>query len=209
LEISATEIFVEIFFSGLLFTFAVSPVLILLSPARDKPGLIPGIVEWHEWRPWIILALVLVYAVGIAGNRLAEELYALIGLDVNRGLKLAEWQIRIHDETMRDWVERHKSYMKILRAGSLSCILFLICMPIYRWRAQKQRDRYTWKHYAGAVVMLALFGSALLLERGHYEKDLCTRAGAEVRLDADATQRCRDLGAAKSARDETRQPAAR
>src|SRR5260221_191278 len=134
MDFSATELFVEILFGGILFTFAVSPILIALSPeARQKKGFLPGMNDWAEWKPWIILAVALLYAVGIAGNRLAQELYKRTGIDPVTDPDREEFELRVrdHSEVARDFVERHKTYRKVLRAASFSSFLFLVSMLVY------------------------------------------------------------------------------
>src|SRR5262249_25750755 len=124
------------------FVFALSPILIRITPAvRTTEGLLPGLETWGEWKPWVIVAIALVYATGVAGNRAVEVLYhdvlhfeAEVTTDrcPNFIQSNAELAARHHSETARDWVERHKTYAKILRAASFSSVLFLAAMVFYR-----------------------------------------------------------------------------
>ncbi|HUL95888.1 MAG TPA: hypothetical protein VLT89_07745 [Usitatibacter sp.] len=176
MELSSTELFVEILISGILYTFAISPILILMSPAADRtPGILPGLLTWHDWKPWVILAVAIVYAIGVGGNRLVEELYSAIACAFGvKSEKAAEWALRIDSEIARGWVERHKTYIKILRAASFSSLLFLICMNVYRHYSPKRQQphRYERRHRVAALALFAFFSVALVAESWHYRDDL-------------------------------------
>jgi hypothetical protein len=183
-DFSSTELFAEVLVAGILLTLAVSPILILFSPtARGRDGLVPC---WGEWKPWIMVVVALVYALGIAGNRLIDELYksgnklvdelhkCRIELKTQGSADFAEreeLEVRDHSEIARDWVERHKSYHKVLRAASFSSLLFLLSMIVYRMSGP-ERPRYFARHYVAAMVLCLLFSVALIKESSHYRKNL-------------------------------------
>jgi hypothetical protein len=167
------ELFVEIFVAGILFAVGISPLIIWLSPRKpNTEDLFPGLSKWSEWQPWIIIAVALVYALGVGGNRLAEQLFQAIGAGLN-DLRNAEWCMRLHGDAAREWVERHKSYLKVLRAASLSSLLFFLSAWAYSKYGQKRR--YVAKHFFGAAVLFIFFSIGFGFERYHYTKDLSER----------------------------------
>jgi hypothetical protein len=178
MEFSSTELFAEILVAGLLVSFSVSPILILSSPtARQKGGLLPFS---GEWKPWIILVVAFVYAVGIGGNRLVGELYTALHIEanVNSGsvqLERAEFVIRDHGEIARDWIERHKSYRKILRMASFSSVLLLLSMIVYRIAGRKY-PRYLASHYIAAMILCLFFFASFIQEDNDYKTHLAMYA---------------------------------
>ena len=169
---SASELFVEILVAGVLFVFAISPVLIRISrTANSHPGIAPGFNTWAAWKPWIFLAIAVVYTIGIAGNRITEQICSVSGCDLSDDLRKFEWNLRIHSETARDWVERHRTYIKVLRAAAFSSFIFLVSMFIHD-RTDPSVKRYDRKSYYGAVIFLLFSGIAFHLEITHYSDNL-------------------------------------
>lgn len=175
MDFPATEIFVEIFVVGVLLVFGVSPILICFSPsARQRQGLLP-IGDWKDWKPGLLLTVALLYSVGIAGNRLVERLYSRLqvgGIDATMDSDKMELAVREHSEMARDWVERHKTYLKVLRAASFSSLLFLLSMPVYSIFNKRRTDvpRYGPKHYMAAILLGILFFCAFVSETHHYRR---------------------------------------
>src|SRR5215469_6285151 len=214
--ISLGNLFIEILVAGLLFTFAISPLVILFS-AKDikkKPGLLPGLPDGRDWRVVdILIAFALIYTSGVAGNRLVEELYHKIEqwaepkaeskrdpisdantcdpknpvFDSKEFYENTEFCARLK---FNDWVERHKTYLKVTRAGSFSSILFIFFMTIYRisgWPFYRKTyglddidddtrynmyARYGVRYYAMSFLILVLFLAAHHEEGKHFRRDL-------------------------------------
>jgi hypothetical protein len=175
MDFSTTELFVEIFIAGALLVFGVSPIIICLSSrAKQHDGLLAGMETWGEWNPAaLILAVALMYAVGVGGNRLLQNLYDLTCIERRTDPDPVELAVRDHSEVARDWIERHKTYHKVLRAASFSSFLFLVSMGLYRISAQHDvHQRYHRRHYAAAIVLGAFFFLALVTETRHYQNNL-------------------------------------
>jgi hypothetical protein len=152
------------------------------------------------------VAVAFVYSLGVAGNRVVEVLYdeTPIGYDKPPPEKAApaksptspksadskpdpyathdrytefEREIRHHGETYRDWVERHKTYRKILRAASASSLLFLVSTLIYYlYHVIAQREPRLFanagRYCLVAIVLFAFFTIAFRTEDKHYKLDL-------------------------------------
>jgi hypothetical protein len=145
-----------------------------------------------------------VYATGVAGNRIVEILYHdVVHFEAhvadaqckyfNR--EEAEFAARNHSEIARDWVERHKTYRKILRTASFSSFLFALSIAGYHasFMAKRQRafpwlrrptrtekakarqafQRYDARHYAAALLLCLFFVTAFYEEDKHFKADLC------------------------------------
>jgi hypothetical protein len=175
MDFSTTELFVEIFIVGALLLFGISPIIIrFFSSVDEQKSILPRIGRWGDLNPaGVVLAVALMYSLGIAGNRLIECLYDLGCVKPNVTSDSMELAVRDHSEVARDWVERHKTYHKVLRAASFSCFLFLISMGVYRAFGQREaHPRYDRRHYLVAIVLGAFFLSALAAETLHYKKRL-------------------------------------
>jgi hypothetical protein len=196
MDFSFTDLFVEIFVGGLLFAFSVSPVLILISPhAMQRPGILPfvGPSEPNEAgsRPppstgaevcghctWLLVVLIgTLYAIGISGNRVAERLFRGTHIDPTPTVSRVELVVRDHSDAARDFVERHKTYLKVSRAAFCSSVLFLLSMGWYRVVTRKrlpqaERLRYRRGHFvaSGIVGVISLF--SFTLENKHYWEQL-------------------------------------
>jgi hypothetical protein len=205
-DLGATELFVEVLVAGVLFTFGLSPILIYFSDkATERGGLLPGINSPRansgaertgsgESKLWIVLVIALIYSVGIAGNRLVEDLYkrihecfethatwvltnpiqCLLPADpVPRKEQVdVELPVREHSEIARDFVERHKTYRKVLRAASCSSVLFFLSMLFYNVFKGARETRYRWAHFVVTVVLYIFFTSAFCHESTHYHEYL-------------------------------------
>src|SRR4051794_32263761 len=106
MELSSLSLFTEILIVGLLIAVGISPLL------RESFPFMSNLSSWGEWKPWVIVVIVVVYAMGIAGNRLIESGFKATGLDPADHLQKAELVLREHGDPSRDWVERHKTYLK-------------------------------------------------------------------------------------------------
>ena len=156
----------------------------------------PELEAWTDLRPWMIgvVAVAFVYTLGVAGNRVVEVLYiethiadetaprATSGIVVNNGESIdkvyakLEREVRNHGETYRDWVERHKSYRKILRAGSASSLMFFVSALIYLlFHEIVPRERPPFAKVRYCVIAIAFFGfftRAYLMEDKHFKRYL-------------------------------------
>jgi len=182
MSFSATQLFVEIFVVGVLLVSAFSPIIIAYSPrAMARKGVLP-IGDLIELKPVVLLlAVALLYSVGIAGNRLLERAYTCLPVgSVDEGMYSDELPVRDHSEIAREWVERHKTYLKVSRAASFSSLAFLGSMLWYQYyyivwgsgRRYSHRRRYTRKHYVVALLFGFICSLAYLSEGAHYRKHL-------------------------------------
>jgi hypothetical protein len=168
MDLSLTELFVEIVVVGILYTFAVSSILIACAPdARRREGVLAGFNEWAHAKHVIVVAIAFVYAIGIAGNRIGWEIFKIVKIDTITDPNRVEIAVRDHGEIARDFVERHKTYLKVLRAASLSSVLYFLSMLLYRASIQ-EHQRYYLRHYIGALVLCLVFSADFYLENEHY-----------------------------------------
>jgi hypothetical protein len=208
MDFSSTELFVEILIAGTLFALGLGPIIALLvADARNPFGKSPAHGHGHgghaaddEWKHLrqlmvAVVAVALVYSLGVAGNRVVEVLYnkAHIAFEqapdkdsgvtvpdkqpIDRFYATLDREVRSRDEVHRDWVERHKSYRKILRAGSASSLIFLcstVLYFLYHLVVHRERRMFAnWSSYCViAIVLLAFFTLAYLSEDAHYKRDL-------------------------------------
>jgi hypothetical protein len=189
MDLPGTELFIEVLIAGILFAFGISPVLIYFSKAsNEEAGLLPASIMQSDWKLWILVMIALIYSFGIAGNRLTEQLYKFAGkaarqtsaqliqcVPPDNQYRRMELIVRDHSEVARDWVERHKTYIKILRAASGSSVLFLLSMGFYRGLRNVRRERlarYGWKHFSVTAFLCVFFFTALWTEAEHYHQEL-------------------------------------
>ncbi len=195
MEVSTTELFVEILVAGVLFTVALAPIFPLLEgnawrrradsdpePAAQEAELFPGIQKWRDLQPWLIVAVALIYSLGVGGNRVVEEIYKNIPIvsfsDPDHQYPNVEATVKAKGESFRAWVERHKSYRKILRAGSASSLFFLLSVSFYliverKFRMHRHMPRRNWsRHSVVACILLVFFTVAYRMEDQHFKTDL-------------------------------------
>jgi hypothetical protein len=153
--------------------------------------------EWKHLRQLMVaaVAVALVYSLGVAGNRVVEVLYNKAHIafeeppDKDSGVTVPDKQaigkfyamldreVRSRDDLHRDWIERHKSYRKILRAGSASSLIFL-CSTVFYFLyhlivLRDCRMFANWRSYCAiSIVLLVFFTLAYLSEDAHYKRDL-------------------------------------
>jgi hypothetical protein len=142
MDLSSTELFVEILLSGILFAIGMQPILILVIP-RGGYWAIRLFMNEQKWLS-ILIFVAMIYPLGVGGNRIAEVTCKKFGdvifykqrPDLQQNLcnglteeQRAEIKIRAANDTAAtDWLERHKSYRKLLRAGSASATIFIVCI---------------------------------------------------------------------------------
>lgn len=194
MDLSSTELFVEILLAGVLFVIGFSPFLLLSFPdyeAKSDPLRVFGGRE--SWLSWLIVVAI-VYPVGIAGNRLAEIAFerpwvvqvgtSIIGPSVCLGSEAAdagavkmrdtgeaEIIVRRAGAAAQFWVERHKTYRKLLRAGAVSSAIFVIGLGAYRL-FRPYSCLFLRGHCVVAVVFFFLFMAAGYGENCHYYRGL-------------------------------------
>jgi hypothetical protein len=93
-------------------------------------------------------------------------------------LKVAEFELgnKKDAEMNRNYFERHKFLMRILRGTAFSALLFMISVIAYCLLSAKLNlceTRYTGVHYWTAFLVLILFSAAYRLESTHYYKRVC------------------------------------
>jgi hypothetical protein len=179
MDLPATELFVEILIEGLLLAFAVSPILFLYYPAvRGLRSAVPAAVHHGESKIWItltvLLAVAFVYSVGVAGNRVVDSLFRVVLGNPSDCLEQAAYVLRHESAASLEWVERHKSYLKILRAALAASVLYLLSMGVHQAQHRHKGDvsRYAWRHAVGTLLLLGLFSGGYSLEQRHYYRDV-------------------------------------
>jgi hypothetical protein len=190
--------FIEIQVIGALLLLAFSPGFILLVPAFGRQhGPFKFLGSITEKGARAIVILIAAFCIGIAGNRLIDD--SLGSLDIEgqepyeksyseltqgtsspKSVKLAEFQVAGANEYAQGWLERHKSFMRVLRGASVSCLIFLLCMSIYRvwqWRWPRLVEpRYSPGNFLLASLLFLVFASAYRSESTHYYRRVCELA---------------------------------
>ena len=72
----------------------------------------------------------------------------------NNCLKVAHMLLRERSEATREWLDNRRAYIRIMRAASLSLVLLIISMFIYKVRWWKKSRRYRISHFALALFFL-------------------------------------------------------
>lgn len=190
--------FLEIQVVGFLMLLAISPALNLSTTFRTRRGFCPLFDNIKTESAKAILLLIFAFSVGIASNRLVDELFDTLNVEgreeyqyknpvatrslrecfkvviqpsrelqferpsVNANcigkyggkfnewllgkndptkletIKLAEYYVSDHSETARDYFERHKSFMRVLRGAACASLLLLLTMAIYQLTRTKR-----------------------------------------------------------------------
>ena len=193
--------FIEIQVIGALLLLAFSPILFLATPAFNRQqGAFPFLRQMNDKGARAVLILVAAFCIGIAGNRLIDDSLDKFGIEGEehyteayrsitqgipgtpqpRSIKLAEFYVADENEYARGWLERHKSFMRVLRGMSFSCLLFLACMLVYRvaqrWQPKSLKPRYSVVHFALALFLFLVFLGAYISESTHYYRRVCELA---------------------------------
>lgn len=181
MELSSTELFIEILFAGVLFTASFAPVLLLFPGLKRMPRRISGAATKENW-PVLVVIVALVYVIGIAGNRASEMLYNSEFVHSRIGYPpkclapkkeaddriLKEFLVRKEEKKLGDWLERHKEYHKLLRAASISSIIFLFSLIIY-FSAMRTRDPLQWGTLVFPLMLFVLFSVSISGERCNFD----------------------------------------
>ena len=182
------DVFTEILVVGLLVLLSVSPILIRLSPTAAKAeGLLPGITSLAGKSVGVFLALVLAYSLGIAANCLVENTFAALGIDPGsqyrtqferwakekndpvQELEIAEFFLITRSDALKAWSDRHRLYIRVLRAASFSLALLIITMLAYTV-SKPQRPRYYPRHFLAAIILFIVFSFAYWLQSTNYKE---------------------------------------
>jgi hypothetical protein len=163
----------------------------------------------------VVMLLMLAYAVGAAGNRLADdfwdrafkryhfdEKYEELLKAETRGLreqqalnlpqaahegqsrlrcegmiadkkdclKVALMLLRERSEATQDWLDNRRAYIRIMRAASLSLMLLMVSMFIYKVRWWRTSHRYRMSHFALALFFLGVITFAHMVAERKYWK---------------------------------------
>jgi hypothetical protein len=166
------EFFTEIMVVGFLFSAAIVPVF----ASRSISEVVLKDYNWITKHKAALaaVAIILVYTVGVAGNRISSIIFKQIpgeAEEATRGqyrkwavshpevpsrLKLAEFKVREQSERMALWSDRHRSYIRILRGLTTSLLIYLVSVT---YRCVRRTGQYTWKWIAGALIaMFASYG---------------------------------------------------
>jgi multisubunit Na+/H+ antiporter MnhF subunit len=173
----STEVFAEILLAGVMLLFAVSPIMIRFLDRDDVPGLLALKPSDQASKSWIvaILLLGLAYSFGIAGYRVVGDVFARLCWqpDAEAAANFKAWKpqgfkpeklgalefyLRDHSAGADEWVDRHKSYEKVLRTASFASVLLLFAMAFYRIsRRPTQLKRYEALHFSVTILLAILF----------------------------------------------------
>jgi hypothetical protein len=180
------EIFAEILIVGLLLIFATIPILIRFNPALQEGGLFSILDVVGNKGAAAALALIFAYVVGIAGNRLVDDafesvyespggykqLYKQWAVNTNNpivDMRVAEFELRERSEATWKWLDRRRSYVRILRGAIASFLILLVSMAIYEFSRPAKR-RYQAHHFIAALLLLSLFIFAYIRSDIKYHK---------------------------------------
>lgn len=83
--------------------------------------------------------------------------------------KVVEFRLMEKSPAVRAWLERHKSFIRVLRAGSFSTLLFLICIWLYK-KIPDCKPRYTWRFNIIILFLFVLFHVGWRLETYSYQE---------------------------------------
>ncbi|HWQ68376.1 MAG TPA: hypothetical protein VN494_00245 [Patescibacteria group bacterium] len=166
------EFFTEIMVVGFLFSAAIVPVF----APRSISAFVPDDYAWiTKSKPALAaVAVILVYTVGVAGNRISSGVFNLIPGESEEAisreykqwavsrpempsrLKLAEFKVRTQSDGMALWSERRRSYIRILRGLTTSLLVHLIAVT---YRCVRRRGKYSWASISGVLIaILASYG---------------------------------------------------
>jgi hypothetical protein len=194
----AIDSFIEIQVIGALLLLGASPFLLLIVPTFSRQqGAFAFLRRLNDKGAIAVLIVIAAFCVGIAGNRIIDDLlgasayegeelhtpaYSAIvnGTSCPKSIKLAEFQVPRDNEYARGWLERHKSFMRVLRGAFSACLLFFVCMLAYRvgqWRRPGLlKPRYSVGHFAVTLLLFTFFFVAYVSESTHYYKRVCELA---------------------------------
>lgn len=187
------ESLIEIQIVGILLLIAISPLLNLLSPSlREQKGFCPFIENIPDKSAKAIIILIMAFIIGVAGNRLIDDFIAdvlyLEGREQHKKdesdfkkwavqnkkleIKLAEYYVSDNSQTAKNYFERHKILMRILRGAAFASFLMLLSMLIYQISLSSKKlalcSRYSSSHFIIVVALLAIFSFTYKLESEHY-----------------------------------------
>lgn len=181
------DVFAEIMVVGGLLLLALTPLFVRLSPwASREGGFLPAVDYLKEGTGRYLIALFVAYALGIAGNRLIDDGlevfidpgrehsnayrdWAVNKPDRAKTLKLAEFVLKERSDAVANWLDRHKSFVRVLRGAAAATVLLLLTMLAYEL-SKPPRPRYRRVHFLGALLLLLIFSLAYYLEASAYKK---------------------------------------
>jgi hypothetical protein len=79
-------------------------------------------------------------------------------------LKVAQMVLRERNEATRDWLDNRRAYIRLMRAASISAILFVLSLGVYKLK-KRDSERFKLSHLAVAVIFM------VLLTVGHWTAD--------------------------------------
>lgn len=193
------DIFAEIIVVGGLLFLSLTPLIVRLTPLAESEGaFVPAVDYLKEGTGRFLIALLVAYALGVAGNRLVDNGLDFIEFDSGSEykqkyenwaktnnikpttLKMAEFVLRERNEATAGWLDRHKSFERILRGAMAACGILLLTMTGYVL-SSPSKPRYRQIHFFSVAIFLLIFMSAYHLESSSYKKrvfDLATNLPA-------------------------------
>lgn len=191
----AIKDFIEIQVIGFLLLLGVLPLIILFNPSlRNKDGFFAQLDEINDKPTKAVLLIVLAFSLGVAANRIFDDVLDPIGIDPGsqykavleswaesnkpnvKSLKMAELALSERSEVERGWLERHKLFDRIDRGAAISFILLLVSMAVYE--ATKKcfritKPRYYLRHFVVTFLLASVFFLAYWLESSSYKEHVC------------------------------------
>ncbi|HEV2705344.1 MAG TPA: hypothetical protein VGV59_05440 [Pyrinomonadaceae bacterium] len=186
--------FIEVQVVGILALLGILPLIILSSPSlRKRDGFFARLDSINDRTTKAVLMLVVAFSIGVAANRLFDDVLDYAGVDPghqhklqftkwgeapeNQGkakrLKIAEFALEERSPAIASWLDRHKLFIRVLRGAAISFILFFVSMGIYKvTRHYKEgiKPRYFARHFIATSILIIVFSLAYWLEAENYQQ---------------------------------------
>ncbi|HJP93974.1 MAG TPA: hypothetical protein VJ875_18595 [Pyrinomonadaceae bacterium] len=188
--------FIEVQIVGILVLLGILPLIILCNPSlRKRDGFFAHLDSINDKTTKAVLMLVVAFSIGVAANRLFDDFLDYIGIDPGsqyksefkkwaavpenqakvKRLKIVEFTLMERSPAINSWLDRHKSFIRVLRGATISFILVFVSMGIYKvTRRYKEgiKPRYFLRHFIVTVILSAVFFLAYWREAENYQERL-------------------------------------
>lgn len=186
--------FIEVQIVGILVLLGILPLIILCNPSlRKRDGFFAHLDSINDKTTKAILMLVLAFSIGVAANRLFDDILDYVGIDPGsqhkskfkiwadlpenktkaQKLKIAEFALQERSPAIGSWLDRHKLFIRVLRGASTSFILLFVSMGIYKVTCRYKegiKPRYFVKHFIVTGILIVVFFLAFWLEADNYQE---------------------------------------